>query len=272
MIKYQAHELAKIFPRMDEQSFEELAADIQANGLLVPIVLYQGMILDGVHRQDACFKVKIEPRYVDYEGDDPVAFVASNNLKRRHLNESQRAMCAATLKKAKQVIGKKGKNRGSLDPLSKKKIAKLFNTSPASVKRAAKVIESGNKELEEAVIAGNIAVRPAAEITKLPREEQRQAMRQHMGRQRHKKPEQKATALDLNAAWNRSDINQRRRFIDGIGATAIWEAMPEHQRQAMSLLIAHENEPKDVGKFPTSKRTEIPDDLSIPPFLLRKQH
>ena len=39
----------------------------------------------------------IEPTFTVYTGDDPVAYVVSLNLRRRHLNESQRAVVAATL-------------------------------------------------------------------------------------------------------------------------------------------------------------------------------
>ena len=56
MLRYPAHELAEIFPRMDEAAFEELVSDIQASGLRVPITLYQGMILDGVHRAGCVFQ------------------------------------------------------------------------------------------------------------------------------------------------------------------------------------------------------------------------
>ena len=95
-------------------------------------------------------------------------------------------------------------------------------------------------------------------------------MRQHMGRQRHKKPQQKATILDLNAAWNRADLDQRRRFIDGIGCQAILDAMPEHQRGAMFALISHENVPAhDLSGSEQPKLTETSDDLSFSQFLRR---
>jgi hypothetical protein len=45
--------LADLFPRMTEAEFTALVEDIKANGLRQPIVLYQGKILDGRHRQDA---------------------------------------------------------------------------------------------------------------------------------------------------------------------------------------------------------------------------
>ena len=97
MKKYPAHTLAKLFPPMDATTFKELVADIKRNGLLHSITLYQERVLDGVHRQDACLEAKIEPHYQKFFGDDPVAFVLSNNLSRRHLSESQRAMIAAKI-------------------------------------------------------------------------------------------------------------------------------------------------------------------------------
>jgi ParB-like chromosome segregation protein Spo0J len=79
------HPLADIFPLLEGYEFEELVADIKANGLIEDIVLYDGMILDGRNRYRACCAAGIEPTYRPFTGDDPAAFVISANIRRRHL-------------------------------------------------------------------------------------------------------------------------------------------------------------------------------------------
>jgi ParB-like chromosome segregation protein Spo0J len=94
---YEFHPLAAIFPVMAEPEIADLAADIKTNGLRVPIVLYQGKILDGRNRYRACDKAEVEPQFVEYEGDQPIQYVLSLNLRRRHLTTSQKATVAADL-------------------------------------------------------------------------------------------------------------------------------------------------------------------------------
>ena len=48
------HELANIFPLIQGVEFDELVKDIQWNGLQEPIILYEGKILDGRNRYNAC--------------------------------------------------------------------------------------------------------------------------------------------------------------------------------------------------------------------------
>lgn len=88
------HPLAGLFPLIDGDEFNDLAADIATHGLREPIVLYDGAILDGRNRYAACLSVGVAPTFVEYDGEDALAFVLSLNLHRRHLSQSQKAALA----------------------------------------------------------------------------------------------------------------------------------------------------------------------------------
>ncbi len=94
------HPAAELFPLLTGDDLARLASDIAQNGLLEPIVVFDGLLLDGRNRRRACEMAGVEPRYVEWhgEGGSPVAFVAARNLHRRHLTESQRAAIAAQVK------------------------------------------------------------------------------------------------------------------------------------------------------------------------------
>lgn len=91
---YDTHPLAMLIPAMGEDEFANLRQDIEANGLRVPILLYEGKVLDGRHRLRACEETGVAPTFERYNGDEPAAHVLSLNLHRRHLSVSQRAMIA----------------------------------------------------------------------------------------------------------------------------------------------------------------------------------
>jgi len=88
---------------MPEADLNALAADIAGHGLQEPIVTYEGKILDGRNRYVACFMQDIEPEYTEYGGDDPLGYVISLNLHRRHLTSSQRAAIAI---EAGELVGR----------------------------------------------------------------------------------------------------------------------------------------------------------------------
>lgn len=98
------HRFSDLFPLIDGDQFNVLVADIKANGLIRPITLYEGQVLDGRNCLRACEVVGIEPEFVEFGGDDDgaLSFVMSENLARLHLDELQRAMAAAKRRNMRQ--------------------------------------------------------------------------------------------------------------------------------------------------------------------------
>ena len=126
------HEIANIFPMMTGEDYRALHEDIKDNGLIHSIILYENKILDGRNRYAACLEVAIEPEYTNYTGDDPLGYVISSNLKRRHLNESQRGMIAARLANMEKYDNQYLKVDGSIDlSISQSEAAKMMNVSPS---------------------------------------------------------------------------------------------------------------------------------------------
>ena len=114
MKEYKTHPLADLFPMMPAAELKSLQDDIKENGLAHPITLHEDKILDGRHRYEACLNVGVKPRFVEFAGDDPLAFVLSANLKRRHLSVGERA--AIALKISQMQPGK----RTDREPLPKR--------------------------------------------------------------------------------------------------------------------------------------------------------
>lgn len=188
---YETHPAADIFPMLDGPDLDALAADIRAHGLRNPVIVIGSKVLDGRNRLAACDRLGIEATFRQYEGDDPVAFVLSENLHRRHLNESQRAMVGARAKsiyeaeaKSRQRIGGaaggSGKGPANLPEAAKgdarDKAARSVNVSGRTVQHAETVLRRAAPEVVRAVESGKLAVSAAAELTKLEPEKQREVM------------------------------------------------------------------------------------------------
>ena len=153
------HPAAQLFPLIDGDAFDRLVTDIESHGQHEPItVMLDGSILDGRNRWRACEQLGIEPITRIYEGADPLGFVISLNLHRRHLNESQRAMVASKIANLPR-----GTNQhSSIELPTQSQAASMLNVSVAGIKRAAKVRAEGAPELVTAVERGTTSVHAAA--------------------------------------------------------------------------------------------------------------
>jgi len=154
------HEYANLFPMVTGSDFEGLKEDIKENGLLNPVVLYEGKILDGRNRFRACQEIGQQPEFEDYEGDNPLEYVISLNLHRRHLNESQRAMVAARLANLTQADAARIKHdaTANLQSQTRAEAAEKLNVSERSVNTAKKVQTKAIPEVQEKVNQGQLAV------------------------------------------------------------------------------------------------------------------
>jgi ParB-like chromosome segregation protein Spo0J len=176
--------VSKIAKQMPPQSDEEYAAlkeSIVAIGLVEPIWLYKGEILDGRHRYKACTETGVLVRTREYEGDQPVRFACDLNMRRRHLSTDQRVVLALALEPeyrkeaaARQATGKgedgsggRGNVKTLLSPDSKvsdrntrtahAQLGSLVGVSGRTIGRALDV-RDGDRDLWKAFLAGELTI------------------------------------------------------------------------------------------------------------------
>ena len=156
---YPFHPLANIFPLMEGNQLNVLVEDVRTNGLNDEIVLHEGTVLDGRTRLRACIAAGVPYRTVPFKGTDPIAFVISANVHRRHLTNRQRAIAAAKL--SNLPVGRLKENApiGGISPAA---TAKFFGVSLRSVQRAATLLQCANPDLVEMITNGRLSISAAA--------------------------------------------------------------------------------------------------------------
>jgi hypothetical protein len=98
------HPACAVFPMMSEDRLTALVKDIEKNGLVNPVVIYDGQIVDGRHRYIACQRIGTKPRTIDWREIYPGSmslydWIWSMNGARRHLTQDQIAIIHAQLRK-----------------------------------------------------------------------------------------------------------------------------------------------------------------------------
>jgi DNA modification methylase len=143
------HPACLVFPRLSDEELQELADDIGERGLLHPIVLLDGKVLDGRNRLEACKIAGVEPRFIEWDGDgSPLEWVISTNLIRRHLTSSQRAVIAHDIL---PLLEEEAKQRQRLSNGRGKKVAKdlaTFSGNGKATKAAAQIARTNSAYVE----------------------------------------------------------------------------------------------------------------------------
>lgn len=158
--EYDFHELANEYPLIEGDEFENLVEDIRKHGILEPIMLYQGKILDGRNRYRAAKGCEHRFTARDFRdlvlSIDPEEYVSSRNDHRRNLTtEQKRALIERKINRHPNA--------------SDRKIAKLCCCDNKTV---AKVRDGLKKRVETFALAwGNLSPQQQREFVTGKREE-----------------------------------------------------------------------------------------------------
>jgi hypothetical protein len=166
------HPFTDVWPLLDGKDFDDLKADIEANGLRLPILIYKDQILDGRNRERACEEIGMPARYEQADAatdDEALNLVVSLNMRRRHLTLAQRGFAAEKI--ATLRVGRPRLNR-SKDPISNsdtntlRQAAAQVGVSYGSAKRARQIRTHGTEADVADVLAGKIPLTTrATELT-----------------------------------------------------------------------------------------------------------
>jgi len=170
-VPYVVHPLAARLPTMSGPALAAFTEDVRQHGVRRPIVLLDGQVLDGRHRYHAAREVGCGYDVVDFIGDDPVAFVLSENVHRRHLSETTRALMAADF--AKLGRGNPAFKSASVrNSETTAEVAKRFEVSPRLVESAKAVVRDATPTLVAMVERNETSLAAAVAVAKLPEAEQ----------------------------------------------------------------------------------------------------
>lgn len=196
VVKKDFHPVADLFPLMEGPESEALVADIKENGLRQPIVLYEGKILDGRNRYEACIKAKVEPEYEQWDGKgSPWAYVWSMNAERRHLEQDQKAAIGIkckrgdaewmqereSIRKKEHLPRKSGKFQPSVSRdtdggrREREELAKETDVSPATMGR---VIELEKKDPEAFELVAQGKTKAVKALRKIKEKEYRKRLKE----------------------------------------------------------------------------------------------
>ncbi len=108
MVKAKMHDVCTMFPPMTEDEIKALREDVRSKGVLSPVWIWNGMVIDGRHRVEIAEELGVDYPTREFEGEESelVSFVLSLNSHRRHLSSSQRAAIGSqALALQRKIVG-----------------------------------------------------------------------------------------------------------------------------------------------------------------------
>ena len=229
------HPLSECFGNMDDDEFQKFKDDIEAQGQHEPILIFEGMVLDGWHRYLATTQLGMDVKKFTFGGtfEEAQERVVSGNDKRKHRTVAQRAQAIVAVHACKPV-GRPAKNNSAPGaelkepPPAAKKIAEAHGIGTRSVERARVVQAAG---LGPIVLDGGLTGKEAEAIATGKVDEPKKPA----------KPAKKAAAAK-HAPWDKPAAPPAEDF--GPSEQEIAAAQREQEEELASLRRIAESDDK----------------------------
>ena len=196
------HPAADLFPMMSGAEWDAFVDDVKANGIINHLIYWvdsDGVmwLIDGRNRAKAAEALKLKMPSKEWKGDDPVSWIISQNLHRRHLTPTQRSIVSQGVeghfKKQAEARHREGSRKGGLsdvtttpnkatqklgepsdrhDREAEAQAAKLLGISRETHRQGKKVVKDGVPGLVDMCRQGEVSVAVASEVSKLSAKEQ----------------------------------------------------------------------------------------------------
>lgn len=160
---YQQHPLSAAWPAMSESDFQALKDSITNIGVQMPIVIFEGQVIDGWNRYRAATELDMDCPSIPFdESIDPVDFVKAMNDARRHITGSQRAIAIVAIHGWKPV-GRPQNNVEATSTLTQEAMAAEAGVSKKTIQQAQVAQKAG---LADKVKSGEMTVEQASNVAK----------------------------------------------------------------------------------------------------------
>ena len=207
-----------------------LQDSIEAIGVQNPITLFDGQVLDGWHRYTAAIAAGVDCPCVDLGDVDPRDFVMAQNKQRRHVTQAQLAMATTAVyewrpngDQRSALSAERGDDatdqRSALSaqlPKSSKEMADSAGVGVRSIEQAKAVNTNAAPEVVDAVKRGDIGLPKAVAISKLPKDQQAEAITKPLATIKEPEPDYDGPSDDEVAAFERelADKVARLELLD----------------------------------------------------------
>lgn len=218
-------EFHNLIPPISKDEYGQLADNILFGGCRDPIVVWDGIIIDGHNRYEICQKHGIEFKTLEKSfnsRDDAKIWIIRNQLGRRNISDYDRVNLTLELKpmiaakaRGRMLSGKADPTQKSAEGETREELATIAGISHDTIHKVEVIEKEAPPEIKEAARSGKISINKAYKETKGKQktEEPVYSEKEYPETSALKEGQSRNLAL-LKDAWLRANQTDRRRFFN----------------------------------------------------------